>query len=541
MIRRHGGRIVLTTVLLGAGALAMLLQHVASGATAKVRDGGIFRISLESLDYVDPALAYTAPAWSLIDTTCARLMAYPDKPPPEGYRLVPEVAAAYPRMSDGGRTWTFTLRTGFRFSDGSPVRASAFARAIVRTLAPGVESPAAGYNKLILGAADVQAGRARFLAGVAARGNRLVVRFAQPVADFPAQTTMPFFCAVPPTLPADREGVGAFPGAGPYYVAEYRPGQRVVIRRNRFYRGTRPHHVDGFDVDLAGGSGHEVLERVARGEADWGDASTAFYFDPAHRLAARFGVNRTQFFVKPGLTITNFSLNVSRPLFRDNPRLRQAVNFAVDRVALARTGTPLYANATDQYLPPGFPGFRDAHIYPFTPDLRKARALARGNTRGGRAVLYTFDLPPAVVRAQIVAQNLAKIGLDVEVKAIPVAAYYARLLAPGEPFDIAFDPWAPDYLDPFTYINFLLDGRYIGSTNSGRFNSPAYNGRMRSAARLQGAARYRAYGRLDVELSRDAAPRVPVFVQNAATLVSRRVGCVVLRPNLDLTAVCLKE
>ena len=118
---------------------------------------------------------------------------------------------------------------------------------------------------------------------------------------------MPFFCAVPPTLPADPEGVGAFPGAGPYYVAEYRAGERVVIRRNRFYRGRRPHHVDGFVVDLTAGSGHDIIERVARGEADWGTAAAPFYFDPAHRLVARFGVNRSQFFVKPGLTIIHFA------------------------------------------------------------------------------------------------------------------------------------------------------------------------------------------------------------------------------------------
>lgn len=538
MIRRHGGRVVLTTVLLAAGLLAVLLQHSARGATAKVREGGIFRISLESLDYIDPALAYTLPGWALIDTTCARLMTYPDKPPPEGYRLVPEVAAAYPRMSEGGRTWTFTLRTGFRFSDGSAVRASAFARAIARTLAPGVESPAAGYNKLILGAADVQAGRATSLAGVVARGNRLVVRFAQPVADFPAQTTMPFFCAVPPTLPADREGVRAFPGAGPYYVAEYRPGQRVVIRRNRFYRGTRPHHVDGFVVDLTASSGHDVLERVARGAADWGSAPAPFYFDPAHRLVGRFGVNRTQFFVKPGLTIGHFNLNASRPLFRDNARLRQAVNFAVDRAALARVDGPLFARPTDQYLPPGLPGFNDVRIYPFTPDLQKARALARGATRGGRAVLYTFDIASSLARAQIVAQNLAKIGLEVEVKGLAPAGYFARLAAPGEPWDIALAPWGPDYLDPFTYINLLMDGRFVGH---GQVNSTTYLARMRSAARLQGAARYRVYGRLDVELSRNVAPQVPFFVGNQSTLVSARVGCVVLRPTLDLTAVCLKE
>ena len=95
---------------------------------------------------------------------------------------------------------------------------------------------------------------------------------------------MTFFCAVPPTLPADPEGVGAFPGAGPYYVAEYRAGQRVVIRRNRFYRGTRPHHVDGFDVDLTVGSPQAVVDRIERGEADWGWVPPTYYFEQGRRL-----------------------------------------------------------------------------------------------------------------------------------------------------------------------------------------------------------------------------------------------------------------
>jgi hypothetical protein len=63
---------------------------------------------------------------------------------------------------------------------------------------------------------------------------------------------------------------------------------------------------------------------------------------------------------------------------------------------------------------------------------------------------------------------------------------------------------------------------------------------MRRAARLRGGPRYRAYGDLDVQLARDAAPMVGVEYVNAATLVSNRVGCVVVRPLLDLTAVCLK-
>ncbi len=471
-------------------------------------------------------------------------MTYPDKPPPEGYRLVPEVAAAFPSVSHDRKTWTFTLRSGFRFSDGTPVLASAFARAINRTLAPGVRSPGAQYTQDVAGAADVQAGKSTSAVGVVARGNRLVVRFTRPIPDFPAQTTMPFFCAVPPTLPADPEGVGAFPSAGPYTVTEYRPGQRVVIERNRFYGGKRPHHVDGFSVELGIGSDGEVLDRIERGEADWGWAyNRPTYFDPARRLVAKYGVNRSQLFVKPGLGVNGFVFNNSRPLFRENPRLRRAVNFAVDRQALVLAdGTPLFARATDQLLPPGLPGFQDARIYPLRgPDLGKARALADGHKRGGKAVLYTLDFPSVLARAQIVSQNLAEIGLDVDVKGIPPTGFFQRLRAPDEPYDIAFFAWAPDYLDPFTYINFLLDGRFIGAENHARFNSPKYNTLMRRAARLEGEARYRAYGELDVQLSRDAAPLIPAFRLNEATLVSRRTGCVVLRPTLDLTAVCLKQ
>jgi len=541
---RRGLQMFVAAAFLGSGLLAIFIQPATPRASTGARPGGVFRISLTGLDYIDPALSYTSQGWALIDTTCVRLMTYPDKPPPEGYRLVAEVAARAPSVSRDGKTWTFTLRRGFRFSNGDPVRASAFARAIARTLAPGVESPGATYTREIVGAEDVVAGRTALPAGVkVARGNRLVVRFKRLVPDFPAQTTMPFFCAVPPSLPADPEGVGAFPGAGPYYVADYRPGQSLTIKRNRYYAGGRPHHVDGFVADLGIASAQVVLDRIERGEADWGVAGRADYFDPARRLVAKYGLNRTQFFVKPGLSITSFSLNSSRPLFRNNPGLRRAVNLAVDRrAAVLANGTPLFARATDQYLPRGLPGFSDARIYPLAgPDLVRARALARGRTRSGKAVLYTFDNPATLARAQIVSQNLAKIGLDVQVKGIPAPAYFARLNVPGEPYDMAFNAWAPDYLDPFTYINTLLDGRFVGATNSARFNSAKYNALMRRAAALRGAARYRAYGQLDVQLARHAAPSIPMYSLNESTLVSKRVGCVVLRPTIDLTAVCLKR
>src|SRR5919109_5535563 len=138
----------------------------ASASTA--REGGIFRVSAPEADSFDPALAYSLGAWSILDTTCAKLMTYPDKPPPEGFRVVPEVAADFPTISRNGKTYTFRIRSGFRFSDGTPVRASSFARAINRTLAPGVQSPAQQFTLDIAGAADVQSGKTTAASGVVA-------------------------------------------------------------------------------------------------------------------------------------------------------------------------------------------------------------------------------------------------------------------------------------------------------------------------------------------------------------------------------------
>jgi peptide/nickel transport system substrate-binding protein len=530
-----------TRRLIPALVLALTLGTAVSGAHSSLgaRHGGIVRILLpgSEINSIDPALEYTIASYLVLDPTCARLLARPDAPL-KGATLQPEVAAGYSVSADR-RTYTFTLRSGFRFNNGKRVEASAFARAIDRTLAPGMQSPIASYTRDIVGAEEVLAGRRVRPRGVTAHGNALTIRLKRPVPDSPVRTGT--LCAVPPNLPVDPEGIGAHAAAGPYYVADYRPNERIVIRRNPFYGGTRPHHVDGYDVDLSAASYEEVLDGIEAGKADWGYALPTFYFDAARALVKRYGVNRSQFFVQPGFALHGYVLNSSRPLFRDNVPLRRAVNFAIDRAGLRRAGGgPFESRLTDQYLPPAMPGFEDAHIYPLhSPDLQRARELARGHLRSGNALLYTVNTPVQLTFTQTIKQNLAKIGLDVTIKAFPKAAYFGRL-APRGDYDIGFMPWTGDYLDPSAYLNSLFDGRFIGVSNWARFDSPEFNRRLRNAALLQGAARYRAYGRLDAQLAQDAAPMVAVDVSNEPTLVSKRVGCVVLNPYPDLTAMCLR-
>jgi ABC-type oligopeptide transport system substrate-binding subunit len=399
----------------------------------------------------------------------------------------------------------------------------------------------------IVGAGRVLAGKAATASGVVARGNTLVIRLTRPTPDFPHRTASTFFCAVPPSLPIDAEGLGVIPAAGPYHVTEYRRGERVELRRNRHYGGRRPHHVDGFDVDLRVPSPQEVLRRVDRGDADWGHTLAGIYFDPALDLVERYGINRSQLHVRPGLTLRMLAFNSARPLFRNNPNLRRAVNYAIDRRALVSTAGANVSRPSDQYLPTILPGFKDADVYPLErPDLQRARTLANGNLRGGKAVLYVNSSALPMAIAQLVKQQLAAIGLDVEVRGIPIhsasALYFNKLATPGEPWDIAFGLWSPSYIDPYAYVNLLFDSRFLGATNFSRFASASYDREMRRAARIpQRGLRNGAYATLDAKLSRDLAPAAAVDFLNEPTLVSSRVGCIVLRPVLDLTAVCLKR
>lgn len=542
---RKPGTSFFAVAALGAALLGLAsARSDASGPGATPPRGGVFNVVFappEQLDSMDPALANTQASWALLDLTCARLMTYPDKPAPQAFRLVPEVAAAPPKVSRDGKTYTFTLKRSFRFSDGKPVDARAFARGINRTLAPDLRSLGTRYMEDIVGARAVQAGRATNARGVIARGYRLVIRLERPLGDFPARTSMPFFCAVPPNLPADPEGRGAFPGSGPYYVSEYRPGQRVTIRRNRYYRGTRPHHVDGFSADLTASSPQEVLDRVEDGRADWGIIPPPLYFAPERGLVRKYGINKTQFHVRPGFTLRAFMLNTSSPLLRGNLPLRKAVNYAIDRPSFA--GTDPAARLTDQFLAPQLPGFRDAKVYPLRgPDLRKARALARGHLRSGKATVYVADLPLTIGLGQVLKKNLEQIGLDVQVKPIPQPAYQARITTPGEPFDIAFfiTP-SVDYYDPYAFLNLYFESRFIGRTNSSNLHSANYDRRLRAASGLRGKARTQAYARLDGDLMREVAPVIPLAYISEPALVSKRVGCVLLRPALDLAAACLKQ
>lgn len=545
-MRRLGSSIA----ILLAGSLLLTVAGVASRHAADssaVRRGGTLRIGVRLFDQIDPALAFFGLAWPVESATCELLMRYPDKPPPAGYRPVPGASAGYPRISRDGKTYAFTIRKALRFSNGEPLTARNFAGAIKRLLNPAYRDAPDVYGlETITGVDAFRDGTTNAIAGLRANGLRLTFKLTKPTSDFLARMAGTALCPVPLRLPPDPEGVGAFAGSGPYYIAKFVRNDQVVLKPNRLYHGNRPRHLDQIVITTRYSSRDEIIQNIEANKLD----GTDFVGTAVPRLAARYGVNKSRFRVVPGVNLYYLYLNTSRPLFRNNVKLRRATNFAINRRTLLQQFGPYWGNTTDQYLPPKSPGFRNAPIYPLNrPDLATARALARGHLRSGKAVLYVRSDAPWPSLAQVVQQDLSKIGIQVEITEFPPGVYGEKISTPGEPVDVVLGGWGGNWMDPYFYIDLQLASRFVPSpgvgnvaSNTSRFASPHFDRLMQRARALKGEARYRAYGNLDVQLARDAAPMAAFAVQNFRYFFSTRVGCIATNfYGWDLGAACLKR
>ncbi len=504
-------------------ALLGVVLHAGRGESAPPRSTIVVSQS-EDFATLDPALAQSTEAWELEYATCAKLLSYPPQPGYRGTRLVPEVATRLPRISPDRRTYTFTIRTGWRFSDGTPVTAASFARAFERARSPALVSPAAPYLR------EVSAWRVR--------GRTLSVRLRSVAPDFAQRLALPYFCAVPPSAP--NEQTDNLPSAGPFAVERYARGRSLLLKRNPYYGGSRRSHA-GAILYRFGAFPSQIELQLERGEADYGVVTAAAF----ESLASKFRGDRRHLFVVQQPIVAYLALNTQRPLFKDNPTLRRAVNYALNRPALARLFGTHGARPSDEYLPPGFPGYQAKHLYPIgAPDLATARRLARGHLRGGHAVFLSCGSQGCHDRAVLVADALSKIGLKVRIDTSPGVGGFTLASVKGTRFDIADVIARPDYGDPYGLIDKLLDGRAIravGNTNLSYFAEPRFNRAIDAAQRLTGLARDRAYGRLGVEVARTEAPLAAYAVLNARVFVSARVGCITYQPvyGLDLAGICL--
>jgi peptide/nickel transport system substrate-binding protein len=513
---------------------------------AGAKKGGTLHINLSAsdVDYIDPQLSYYVPGWALLYTTCRQLLNYPDKSGKAGTRLYADGATAFPKISRGGRVYTFTLRSGMKFSNGKPITAKNYKFAIERAANPKMASPAGPFMGDIAGwtKANTSGGR---VSGVTARGNKLIIRLTAPHADFLSRVAMMFFCPMPTNTPIVAAGVNSFPGSGPYYVSSRVPGRTIVLKRNKFYRGSRPHNVNEIDVNVLTNQDTSLLQ-TKRGSVDYDLGQHPGTADAS--LARQYGINKKQYFVNPDISTNYFSMNNSHTPFAGNLALRKAVNYAIDRKALIATQGAYAGHATDQLLPPSLQGYKNANIFPNRSNLSQARSLLKGSRP--HVTLFEGGSDIRKARAAALQAQLGRAGISVSVTQLATGVMYTRCGTKSEAASGAMDMcdvgWVADYPDPFDFVDVLLNGDNIHDNNNNNYaylNNAKYNRLMNAANKLVGPKRYSTYGNLDIAISKKIVPNAYWINFNNRDFIGPKTGCWTFQPiyaSPDFTLLCKK-
>jgi YVTN family beta-propeller protein len=452
---------------------------------------------------------------------------------------VPDLAFAVPAPSNGGRTYTFTLRPGVKYSTGRDVHASDFVLGVRRAL-------------------TLKGGRPDFFAGILGGQNcvdhhdtcdlsrgvvtdnatrRVTIQLSAPDPEFTYKLTS-YVHPAPPGTSLKEVATTQIPGTGPYKITDYVKGKGFSLVRNPWFHqwsfAAQPAGYPDVIRWLAVADTRAALAAVMSGRADVTQPLPAtLQASPA--LVNEFKVRYPDQVHHDTLAVTTFEhLNVTVPPF-NNLKARQAVSYAVDRSKIVEAyGGPSVAVTTCQLLPPKFPSY--SPYCPYTtgpadglyhgPDFAKAQKLVDESGTKGMSVTIRgplFGAYPAV--NAYFKRVLGQLGYKVTLQQMPdTDPTWEFLLNPHNHVQVQMNGWIPDFpLASDFYDAVVACG---GVNNLSEYCNRGLDQRAATATVLEATdpgAALRAWTAIDRTISGEAVV-VPIVNPNFTTFVSARVG-----------------
>jgi peptide/nickel transport system substrate-binding protein len=526
--------------LMAVAGMAALSAATASGGVKHTTISSTLHVDAAGtdVDHSDPGLAYGTLSWEIEYETCVPMVGYSDVGGKAVDTAVTAIGAkGMPVIKDGGKTYIFTIKSGFHFSDGAPLTAANYKYAIDRDASTTLLSPVDGFMASVKGWQNGTAPNG--VSGVTASGSKLTIHLSKPDGSLLPKLAMPFFCPIEKAPPfyvngawVDKEVTSPYPAPGPYYIASRNVGTNIVLRKNPHYSGPRPHRASTIVIDM----------NTSQAQSYNGISNGTYAADldgnpnPAenYALSKQFGINKSRFWVHPELETSYLAMNTARRIFRP-VGVRQGVNYTLDRPAVIKVIGYLSGSPTVQVLPkPLTGGVFSTKLYPTKAPGPKQVKLAKklsktcGVGRNARLNFWHGDTATAQTVASIISANLRSMGCG-KVNSVSTAGFerYVAAGVKGNSMDIMTAGWVDDYPDGYDFMHILLDGRTITKDNNNDlsyFSNKTFDKKVDAANALSGAARNKAWGKLDQWVMKNYAPWAPYENENVDDYLSPNAG-----------------
>jgi peptide/nickel transport system substrate-binding protein len=526
--------------------------HTAAPSDAK-KGGTLTLIANSDVDYIDPGAAYYQPTYMIDYAVDTPLMGWP---PADTAAPVPLLAASAPTVTNNGKTITFKIKQGIKYSPPlgggtgwtKPVVAADVKYAIERGLLPGVPNGYLGlYFADLAGLSQAQAEvkkdptKAPNISGITTPDSSTVVfNLTKPSSvgvidalSLPLSSPVPegYAAQYDAKTPTSTYGEHQL-DTGPYYISAYKPGTSITILRNPNFKpgqDFRPAYVDGINVQEGFSDENSAVSKILTGQS-----MVNFDFDATgEALKTAATKYPTQLTLTPSGGSRYIALNTQKKPF-DNVNTRRAVIAVTNRVALLDTrGGALSGTVMTHFIPPGIPGFEQAGGYAApagldfmahpTGDLQLAESYMKkagytsGKCTGNCTVtMVADDTPPGSNTAQVFKSQLAQLGFNVQLHPVAHDVMYTKFcsVVANEPNICPNVGWVKDFNDGQAEIDVPFNGATTtaspnNNSNWPQLNDSAVNAALSSAKLITNSqARAVAYGNIDKQITA-LAPAVP--------------------------------
>jgi peptide/nickel transport system substrate-binding protein len=511
------------------------------------KKGGSIKIGSVLPDNYDPVLYQTIQAYQASQLVYTPLTAFKHVQGSEGANLVPGLAEALPKITNGGKTYKLKMRSGLKYSDGSPIKASDFEHSVARLIK--LAGPYSSFVSGIVGADKVKSCDTD-ISGIVAddKTGDITINLKAPDTKFQYALSEDWTAPTPAAKsPCKATQNPPPPGYGQYTIDIQNPTRQFTLTKNPKFKlpGIPAGNADKITVIKSSVS--KMTQDVINGKLDFMTEDPTG--DQLPQVRSKYP-DRISLQPNPP-NIYYFFLNVTTPPF-NKIEARKAVNYAIDSTALQRIFSGrLEPQCT--FIPPNVIGHKEGPCVYGDPksagNIDKAKALVKQSGTAGQSVtMWANNKDPRPDIADYMRDLLNQIGYKAKVKILDQQVYFDQVGQKRNKPQIGFTDWFMDFPHPSDLLEPSVAGAALASSptfNTSYVNDPVLNKKIDALVQQDPKKVADQYADLDKYIVQDKAYLAPYGTEQSTSFFSDRMdakNCNGVHPYYknDWSLFCLK-